>query len=398
MKNIIVLAALSLSYLTLKAQVESDSAELNPNVQVSLIYPIGSGGADAAYQTYDVSVNIFAGLTGGVDGVEFSGFAGFTKGAVTGAQVSGFVNVVADTFKGLQIAGFSNVVRKDFEGLQVGGFTNTSLKNHDGAQIAGFANYTGSSLQGAQVGGFVNTAIGSVEGFQGAGFVNYSMGLAGAQVAGFVNTNIGEMKGNQIAGFVNVSTGVSEGLQVSGFVNFARKLKGAQLGFINVADSLDGVAVGFFSYAKNGYHQFEVSANETFQTNLSFKTGTNMFYNVFSVAAHWNQNDPVWAFGYGIGTRKEFGNQFSMNAELNSYAVLPDNFEENEWESLNKLKLSFAKGLGSHVELFAGVSFNMWVSQREEPMHDYLYSTKYRGGNGDVNWIMYPGFHAGIRI
>ncbi|MFT5723960.1 MAG: hypothetical protein ACI9JN_001077 [Bacteroidia bacterium] len=399
MKHLTIIASIILSSFITKGQRSRDSTEsTQPNVQITFIYPIGSGGTHSINETYDVSVNFLGGATGGINGLEFSGFAGFTKGNVQGAQIAGFANIVTDTFRGLQAAGFSNVVRNDFEGIQLSGFANTSIKRHTGGQVAGFVNYVGDTMSGAQVSGFANATMGAVHGVQGAGFANYSMGLVGAQISGFVNTNVGDLEGNQVAGFVNVSTGYTQGLQLSGFINVANKMKGAQIGFINIADTLEGVAIGFLSYSRNGYHQFELSANETFQSNLAFKTGSNYFYNVFSAGVHWNKDNPVWALGYGIGTRKEFANKFSFNAELNSYSVLPDDFEANEWESLNKLKFSFAKGLGSHIEVFGGVSVNMWLSENETPKHEYLSSNKYKGSNGSVNWIMYPGYQFGIRI
>ncbi|MFT7591124.1 MAG: hypothetical protein ACI9UJ_001045 [bacterium] len=88
----------------------------------------------------------------------------------------------------------------------------------------------------------------------------------------------------------------------------------------------------------------------------------------------------------------------SFNAELNSYSVLPDDFEGEEWESLNKLKLSFGKSIGKHIEIFGGVSMNMWLSESDTPKHQYLNSAKYKGSNGSVNWILYPGYQFGIRI
>ncbi|MBO6515735.1 MAG: hypothetical protein JJ975_04210 [Bacteroidia bacterium] len=391
---ILVLVALVISCRFTLAQSEPSK----PRVQVSFVYPVGSSGFNSIEDTFHVSLNILAGATGGVEGLEMGGFANFTNGSVEGVQLAGFSNVVNDSVKGVQATGFANVTRGHVEGLQAAGFSNSALTDYHGAQVAGFANYTKDSLRGAQLAGFANVNTGGSVGLQAAGFTNYSMGARGTQIAGFANTNVGELKGNQLAGFANISTSKTEGVQIAGFINFARKIKGAQLGFINIADSIDGVAVGFFSFARNGYHQLELSANETFHTNLSFRTGTHHFYNVFSAAVRWNANDPVWAFGYGIGTRKEFKDKYALNAELSSYSVLPDNFDNQEWESLNKLQLSLAREIGGNLEVFAGASFNMWLSENLEPQHDYLPSKKYSGESGRVNWIMYPGFQFGIRI
>ncbi len=399
MKRISILALLTFTSLVGVAQDTTFQTIVpSPKVQVSFVYPIGSSGFNSINETYHASINIFAGATGGIDGLEMAGFANLTHGSVEGVQLSGFLNVVTDSVTGVQLTGFSNLIQGEGEGLQAAGFTNVILKSHHGAQLSGFANYINDSLRGAQLSGFVNVTVRDVTGIQGAGFVNYAAGVKGSQIAGFTNINTGNLKGNQLAGFLNLSTAEVEGVQVAGFVNVARKIKGAQLGFINFADTIEGVAVGFFSYARNGYHQFELSSNETFQTTLSFKTGTNPFYNVFSAGVHWDKDNPVWAVGYGIGTRKEFKNQFVFNAELNSFSVLPDNFDDNEWESLNKLTLSFAKGIGQHLEVFAGASINMWISESETPKYDYLGSTKYKGENGTVHWILYPGFQFGVRI
>ena len=268
----------------------------------------------------------------------------------------------------------------------------------DGGQVNGFAGFVRDSVRGAQVSGFGSVTASGVVGLQASGFANYSGGLKGTQIGGFANVNSHGMKGNQVAGFANVATGKSEGVQIAGFVNVATKLKGAQLGVFNYADSLDGVSIGFLSYARNGYHQFELSSNETFHTNLSFKTGSNPFYNIFSAGVRWNEEEPVWTIGYGIGTRKMLPHSLIVNADLTSHSVLPGTFDDQEWESFNKLGISISKRFWDQIEVFAGASFNMWISQMDEPRYDYLNSRKYTGDNGNYYWVMYPGFQFGIRI
>ena len=369
-----------------------------PKVQFTFLYPIGSAGANSASDTFNVSFNLLAGATSGIQGIELSGFGGFTNGSVTGAQLAGFGNVVRDSLSGVQLAGFANTLTGNATGVQGAGFANVINGELQGGQVAGFANYCRKEVRGAQLSGFASVTTDKVTGVQGAGFANYSHGLQGLQAAGFANVNTDTMKGNQIAGFVNVSTRPTEGAQIAGFINVATKIKGGQLGFINYADSLDGVSVGFFSYAKNGYHQFELSGDETFQTQIGFRTGTNHFYNQFFAGAHWSEENPVWAFGYGVGTRKELSKGFALSLDAISYSVLPENFQNAHWESLNKLKLSLSKTLGYGIDVFAGASYNIWVSDVANPQRDYLPSAKYGGENGSTHWIMYPGFQFGFRI
>lgn len=379
-------------------QVMAQNPEEAPKVQVSFVYPIGSAGMYSLQEEYQVSINILAGATGGISGVEVGGIANFTKGSLEGVQLAGMSNLVMDSIDGVQAAGFANSALGNVNGLQLGGFGNAILGECKGAQVSGFGGFVKDSVLGVQLAGMGAATTGGVVGLQASGFASYAGGLVGTQVSGFANVTTGGMKGNQVAGFANISTGPSEGVQIAGMINVATKIKGAQLGVLNYADSLDGIAIGFLSYARNGYHQFELSSNETFHTNLSFKTGTNPFYNIFSAGVRWNESQPVWALGYGIGTRKEFKHGLFVNADLSSHSVLPDNFDNPQWESFNKLGISLSKRLWNQVEVFGGASFNMWISEMDEPKYDYLNSRKYEGDNGNVYWIMYPGFQFGVRI
>jgi hypothetical protein len=398
MKHLTLLILALVSTMAVVAQTTSDSSAEKPGVQVSFIYPMGTSGSNSINETQQVSINILAGVNGAIEGIEVGGVANVTKGAVTGAQLSGFINLVNDSLEGMQFAGFSNTVRGNASGLQGAGFANAVIGDFQGAQFSGFASYIGGSNSGVQASGFGNATLGMTTGAQIAGFANYSSGLKGAQIAGFANSNIGNAHGNQIAGFANVTTGTIEGMQIAGFVNVAKNVKGMQLGFLNIADSVDGLSIGFLSFVKSGYHTFEISSNETFETNLTFKTGVPKFYNAFSAGIHWNKSNTVWALGYGIGTKHDLGKNLAFSADLKTYAVHPDGIEQDDWESFNKLELSVSRKLGSKVEVFAGGSLNMWVSNKETSRNDYLKWTDNQGKTGDNFWVLYPGFQAGLRL
>ncbi|MFC2129673.1 STN and carboxypeptidase regulatory-like domain-containing protein, partial [Bacteroidota bacterium] len=242
------------------------------------------------------SLNILAGYTGGVEGIEIGGFlnidrnyvsgvqiagfgnivgkktrgvqlAGFTNiniGSIYGVQVAGFNNVTNDTITGVQVAGFTNYLRGAMNGAQVSGFYNHLAKGANGFQAAGFVNYAGRDFRGAQVAGFVNVAIDSIYGAQVSGFANYQRGeMNGVQIAGFSNVARGKVKGAQVSGFANLSSGEVIGAQVAGFTNLSMgNIDGGQVaGFANyVAEADSGIQLaGFMNFATGDYTGIQVA-------------------------------------------------------------------------------------------------------------------------------------------
>ena len=141
-----------------KKETPKDTTRLDTaDFQLTLITPLGSNGTKSHKTRNHVSVNIFGGANGAVDGVE----------------VGGFVNVTLHDVKGVQAAGFVNAVRKDVTGIQAAGFVNASGGNLNGLQFAGFVNSNNKDVKGGQISGFFNNNLGNVEGVQMAGFANY---------------------------------------------------------------------------------------------------------------------------------------------------------------------------------------------------------------------------------
>jgi hypothetical protein len=233
----------------------------------------------------------------------------------------GFVNIANGDFRSLQM-GYVNTTFNDFRGAQFG-FINTTFNNHYGLQWgfinttfnkshklqAGFIN-TASATQGGQI-GFINTTKRDLNGAQ-IGFVNSIVGrlnepdnttdnaLTGTQI-GYVNTTLGNVKGSQI-GFVNVTKG---------------RVKGSQIGFVNYADTVTGVPLGFVSVVKKGgYRAVEVSANEFYPVNLSFKIGIPKLYTFIQVG--YNPDfKKQFASGGGIGSLLPIGKSLYFNPEAN---------------------------------------------------------------------------------
>ena len=435
-----------------KANISNFKEQLKTKAQVSFIPTLGTNGMLSSSTVVDYSFNVIGGFNGGVRKAEIGGMfnidvdsvrhfqaAGFLNavgGYQSGVQLSGFSNFNNDAFKGVQSAGFINTVRKDFEGVQAAGFGNLTLgkfegvqaagfynikgdsgkvvqlsgfsnysgKNTTGIQAAGFVNYAAKNFRGTQVAGFVNYAGKEFNGPQLAGFVNYAgNNFRGTQVAGFVNYAGVESRGPQLAGFVNFARKDFTGVQISGFLNVAKNIKGVQLGFININDTISGVPIGFFSFSKKGLHQLEISSNEFLPYQLAFKTGTKRFYNSFIGAMRTTQNaNPIWSFGYGIGTSLDLSPRSSIFFDLQTYSLHKETFSETN--SLNKLIVSYQFQWKKKLAIAVGPSFNVYVVQDASSQS----GTEFRAiapyqfydktFSSDTNVQMWVGGHVSIRI
>lgn len=221
-------------------------------MQFSLLPFIGSDAKLSGTKTNNLSFNLLAGYSGGVDGFELGGMVNIVQNDVKGAQVAGFGNIVGKDTRGAQLAGFFNVNTGSVTGAQIAGFQNTLNGEMHGAQISGFNNVTTENVDGVQATGFVNIAFKDVKIAQLSGFVNYGRNIGGLQATGFVNIANGDVNAAQLAGFVNLSKDVN-GVQAAGFVNMAHGNIGmAQLaGFVNYCDSVTGAQLaGFVNVAR----------------------------------------------------------------------------------------------------------------------------------------------------
>lgn len=350
-----------------------DSTRMSP-FHLSFVTPLGTNGLQSWNTTNLVSINIFAGFSGGLKGVEFAGFANALKGDMNGIQVAGFCNNTLGTANGMEIAGFWNFNKGKVIGLQLAGFANVALDTVAGLQGSGFANYANGSTNG-QLSGFANISGGDVSGIQGSGFANV--------------TN-GDMNGVQASGFANITTGTQKGLQASGFFNYTRKLHGVQLGFVNIADTVErGLPIGFFSFVRNGYKVIQIGGNETLFGEVSFKTGTKRFYNIFAVGAATRNNTLKWGWGYGIGTIVPLGRRMDLSFEGVSYHINEDAWFTGHLNMLNRLNLSLCWNITRTIGIYAGPSWNVWVTEGE-------YEEGWHHHRAEVS--MNPGFTAGLRV
>lgn len=411
------LGVVSANYVN--AQEKKDSS--TRSFQLTLVTPLGTNGVESGNKTNNLSINLLAGYNGGLKGLEIGGFANILKGDMDGVQLAGYTNINLSKGKGFQGSGFLNYNHEEFRGVQLSGYANVVIANANGFQGSGFANVVKGNFEGVQLSGFANVVTDSIDGFQGAGFANYSKcntrgqasGFAnfnfsdskGPQISGFVNINTGSIKGAQLAGFANINTESLNGAQISGFFNYSKQLKGLQLGVFNYVDSLEkGASVGLISFVRNGYHKFEISGNESMFGVLSYKTGTDRFYNILSIGAAAKNEKIYWGWGYGIGTIVPVKGRVNLNFEATCFQVNEDEWHVDRLNLHNKLNALVSVKLTDNLTVFGGPSWNVLVADITDsngnivvseyaPWH--VFNKTY---NNETNVKMYPGFSLGMRF
>jgi hypothetical protein len=373
--------------------------------QISFVTPLGTNGLESGRIVNHASFNLLAGYAAGLDGVEFGGFANVEKHDVRGVQFAGFANVVGGDVSAGQFAGFANVNGGAARGAQFAGFLNLTGDSVLAAQFAGFANIANGSAKGAQFAGFTNITKGSALGPQGAGFANIVKGsVGGPQFAGFLNTATRDVHGAQFAGFANVAGRDVRGAQVAGFVNVARKVRGVQIGVVNVADSVNGVQIGLFNFARHGYRRLELWGNEVMYANVAFKMGGKHFHNIFAVGGSVDGEAYRWATGFGFGSEWSLSNRLLLNVDAIAWHVNENETWTEELNLLNQLRANLGFRLGKRAALFAGPTFNVYVSNLYDPENGRYgtnlarWNTSFDRQSGQTRVTMWPGLNAGIRF
>lgn len=433
--NTILFSFVLLAALPGKLFSQPDSAEyLTSPFQITFLTPpFSSNGLDNANYVNDVSLNLFIGVSGGVDGLELGGFINVDRFFVRGIQAAGFGNSVGGYLDGIQGAGFYNVVGGDARYIQGAGFINVTGGNQTGLQGAGFANAVGNDFTGLQGAGFANVVGGTMYGMQGAGFINVTgNSTSGFQAAGFMNVAADFDKGVQAAGFGNLAgTGEVnlqasgffnvadevEGAQVAGFINRARYVKGLQAaGFINVVDSIDGIPVAPFSIVRyNGYRKLEIAASETQYVQASFRLGVEKFYTIYSVGKAFGPASR-WMYGAGAGTQISMGDRSFVNIEAMVHQEFwmgddrtPRFLHHSRLNMVNQLGFTYGMRLGDFAEWFVGPTLNLSVAHTETAEDGYIpwetiapgwafVDQTYQTGGHQTNYAFWLGARGGLRF
>lgn len=375
--------------------------------QVSLVPFIGTNHKMSGNVINDYSFNIFGGYSLGVRKLEIGGLFNLVRVNTGGAQFAGLFNDVGGEMKGVQFAGIFNGNHGTASGAQFAGILNFNLNDSQGLMMAGVGNIATGELNAPQFAGVFNIASQDARPLQLAGVLNISArDLKGFQGAGVFNITGKRLKGTQVAGVMNIAGKEMKGAQIAGVLNIASKVNGIQVGLINMADSVKGIPIGFMSLVWRGYHKIEISADEVFYTNLSFRTGVREFYNIFTAGARpstYKENETVWTFGYGIGTAPRLSRKLFLNFDLTSNQIVRGNDIE-AINLLNKVYVGFDYQAFKKLSLTFGATVNGLITKNSFDAYPPLFTDYHpkifydRNFGGDHNLKMWIGAKVGLRF
>lgn len=341
------------------------------SMQFSFVPFVGTNGTNSGNVINDVSFNFLGGYSAGTRAFEMAGLFNINRGDMTGVQLAGLFNQVGGKVDGVQLAGLFNSNLQTVRGVQLAGLTNFTTGTVDGVQLAGLANFSPKSVKGVQLSGLAN--------FSGKD-------LEGSQIAGLANFTAHDVRGSQVGSF-----------------NYARKVDGFQLGIINYADSMSGVPVGLISFVRSGYQTVEISANGVLPMNLALRTGKREFYNILFAGIRPELNEqPTWAFGYGVGTSPKLGRNVFLNIEASSEQLSKGRVEA--LNLVNRLYVGAEVQLSKKLAVFAGPTLNLRVFDVSFAGHPELFTytnPQIRNENiypEDISSQWWWGFRAGFRI
>lgn len=341
------------------------------SMQFSFVPFVGTNGTNSGNVINDVSFNLLGGYSAGTRAFEMAGLFNINRGDMTGVQLAGLFNQVGGKVDGVQLAGMFNSNLQNVQGVQLAGLTNFTTGTVDGVQLAGLANFSPKSVKGVQLAGLAN--------FSGKD-------LEGSQIAGLANFTAHDVRGSQVGSF-----------------NYARKVDGFQLGIFNYADSMSGIPVGLISFVRSGYHTVEISANEVLPMNLALRTGKREFYNILFAGIRPELNEqPTWAFGYGVGTSPKLGRNVFLNIEASSEQLSKGRVEA--LNLVNRLYVGADVQLTRKLAVFAGPTLNLRVYDRSFDGHPDLFTytnTVIRNENiypENISSQWWWGFRAGFRV
>ncbi len=384
---------------------------------------------------------------GDLKGVQIGGVYNHVMGASDGLQVAGTININHQSLKGIQLAGILNHVHKDVEGLQISGIGNSTWEGVDGFQISGIYNFArkdvnlfqvggisnysqntngfqvagiinssndvkgfqiagianhGKNVSGFQIASTINVARDSVGGFQFSGIANYAHRHSGYQIAGIINVGRNAPK-SQVAGLVNVAWKGVKGIQFSGILNYTKTMSGSQIGFINISDTITGVPIGWLSFVNKGYRDLSLSVNEMLLTSLTFRTGINKFYNIFSIGSQFTSTSPVRIAGYGIGTRSNQSQKIRVSLEAIQQVLFEKNENDHGTSHLSSVNLNFHFLHAHRFSFTVGPSFNLLFSDWRDQETDLFLSeaapySLFSSTSKKFKTVFWPGINLGIRF
>ncbi|MBO9561280.1 MAG: hypothetical protein J7621_00845 [Niastella sp.] len=346
--------------------------------QLSLLPGLSTNGRLNSQVINNVSLNVWGGYSGGVNGVELAGWFNIDNKDVRWVQAAGLVNIVGGQVDGVQLAGIHNTVVDSVNGFQAAGISNFVNRQFIGAQVSGIYNHVGGSMNGLQAAGIGNFGNSNTK---------------GAQIAGILNVNRRDLNGAQIAGVLNVNFQETKGAQIAGVINYTKKLSGVQIGLINIADTSDGYSIGLINIIFKGYHKLAFYGNEVFPFNAAFKTGNSKLYSILMAGVEPTKDKKAYTFGYGLGREYYINNKWRVNAEIIAQQVYLGSWDY--FNSLNRAEVHLHYKLSKHFSLYAGPSLSVYYSDQKTKFDGYKNNIR---SMKDDNLEVWSGFTVGIDI
>jgi hypothetical protein len=350
-----------------------------------------------------ISINILGGVSKGVEAIEIGGLFNYDLGSVNYIQIAGLLNYVEGKVTGTQISACINFNHSNTNALQVAGLFNVVLGDFKKIQFAGIGNFVNGSVSGVQVASLFNVNRLTTNGIQFGGLFNVNLDtLTGLQIGGLANINLKPVYGVQVASLYNYAPSV-KGPQV-GLVNKAQQLNGVQAGLVNISTTcVEGLPVGFFSFVADGYHKIELSTDEKFLTSLSFRTGLEKFHNVFLFGTQIGTQNPVYTYGYGLGSLFEQSKWWQYGFDFTTQQLVAVNSETESLNLVTKFVPNAVLLIQSKFQLLLGCSVNLsifdntsvtYLSNFNSYPPSYFYNENF-GNNNLKGWI---GYKVGLRF
>lgn len=211
------------------------------------------------------------------------------------------------------------------------------------------------------------------------------------------------LNGIQASVISNVALEKLNGIQASILFNYATKINGLQIGLVNVAKESEGISIGLFSFIIDGYHELDFFTNRLYSYNVSFKTGKEVFYNIFQAATilkHSDSEHGVNSIGYGIGSSVGSGERkFVTDIDLTVNTLWDQNFSafnEMLWVRLDIIPSFKVSG---PIYIFGGptldlLGFNQEFAEKAAGIKTSKFNFDYRQYSG----IVWMGYKVGVRI
>ncbi|MGK3993164.1 LA_2272 family surface repeat-containing protein [Sorangium sp. So ce1024] len=365
---------------------------------------VGTSTVDGTNVVRRYSLNLVAGYTAGVSGVELgagvnvltsflcgtqiSSAANLVLGPARGAQVTGGLNL-ATSLRGAQL-GSLNLVTGPVAGVQ-GGVLNVAAGAVDGAQL-GVANVALGASTDVQV-GLANVAVSASTDVQ-VGLANVAAGESADVHVGLANVAAGASNDVQI-GLANVAAGESTGVQI-GLLNVSTgAVRGAQIGLVNYADA-SPFSLGLFNIIRDGRLHIDAWGTESGLAMAGIKHGSDHFHNIYGIGVRVFGDRPLIAYTLGLGGRISLGERAYADLDVLGYSLNePTSFRPVAVLTQARALLGFRLLPG--FAIFGGPSYNVAFGDTPEDARLSPYGSIPLRINDSETQRAWPGVVLGVQ-